>query len=147
MKQEYIIEDWLWEDDLPEATKYQMTYAEVMGRRRTIEVVLEAALVVVAVLVLGFVGWLVFKPKEPAKPDACQSGNLAKCRNPSQGNTADTDLPGGFDPATGGSKSGSQGGSSSGGSSKGGSSNGGSSKGDDAKRLDRCLKGEVAACG
>ncbi|MFM7272149.1 MAG: hypothetical protein ACKO2C_11050 [Actinomycetes bacterium] len=133
MKQEYIIEDWLWEDDSPEATKYQMTYAEVMGRRRTIEVMLEAALVVVAVLVLAFVGWLVFRPKAPAKPDACQKGNLAKCANPSQRNTSETDLPGGFDPATG--------------DTKGGSSKGGSSKGKDAQRLDRCLKGDVSACG
>ena len=133
MKQEYIIEDWLWEDDSPEATKYQMTYAEVMGRRRTIEVMLEAALVVVAVLVLAFVGWLVFRPKAPAKPDACQRGNLAQCTNPSQRNTSKTKLPGGFDPSTGDSKD--------------GSSKDGSSGNRDSKRLDRCLNGVVSACG
>ena len=94
---------------------------------------LAVALVVVAVLVLAFVGWLVFRPKAPAKPDACQRGNLAQCTNPSQRNTSKTKLPGGFDPATGDSKD--------------GSSKDGSSGNSDSKRLERCLNGVVSACG
>lgn len=139
MTTDVVVEDWLWDDDAPEEPEeFELSHEERMLRRRAMWVFFGSMIGIVALAIIGFVSFRIIN-QEPVKelPAGCVNGRLTKCPTTTGGADGGaptrSTLPGGFDPETGESENGGEGGTL--------------TRKQAEARIQKCIQGQVEFCG
>jgi len=136
MTDDVVVEDWLWDDDVPEEpAERELTHEERMLRRSAIRTFVGSIVGLVALVILGVVAFRVFSD-DPVRdlPAACTKGRISDCPTRRDLNREPrSKLPGGFDPRTGESEV--------------DGSGPGLTEREAEARIAKCLDGKIEFCG